>query len=236
MTEQFSDSPTQIAVSLFWNKRADQAASLADGGLAGGAARAGGHMNGVRDLVTEIFVASGVPRVTVTYEPFLPGYYRPRKRWDMVVRYKGALVAALEFKSQVGSVGKNFNNRFEEALGSGTDIWAAQAKNASYGDVPPWLGYVFVLREDEETEQGGRDVRALFPVDPGFECQSYNQRYQEMLRRFMYDNIYQVGWFMTTQIDSEGAVTYREPLPMATGKAFRAAVKGRVEFVRSVLD
>lgn len=31
---------------------------------------------------------------------------------------QGALVAALEFKSQVGSVGKNINNRFEEALGS----------------------------------------------------------------------------------------------------------------------
>lgn len=230
------EDPTQTAVSLFWTKRADQMAALEDGGLAGGAARAGGHMNGIRDLVADIFAEAGMGPETITYEPFLPGYYRPRKKWDMAVRYKGALVAALEFKSQVGSVGKNFNNRFEEALGSGTDTWAAQRKNTSYGDVPPWLGYVFVLREDKETEQVNRRVPALFPVDPVFEGQSYNQRYQEMVRRFMGDNIYQAGWFITTKVNEGGSVTYNEPLATATSKAFRAAVHGRVEYIRSVLD
>jgi hypothetical protein len=81
--------------------------------------RAARHMNGIRDLVKNIFIDAGMPVESIVNEPFLPGFYRPRKKWDMAVKYKGALVAALEFKSQVGSVGKNINNRFEEALGSG---------------------------------------------------------------------------------------------------------------------
>ena len=154
----------------------------------------------------------------------------------MAVRYKGALVAALEFKSQVGSVGKNINNRFEEALGTGTDTWAAQVKSKTYGEVPPWLGYVFVLREDAETERPNRSVKALFPVDPVFKGMSYNQRYQEMLSRFLGDNIYQAGWFITTRVDGAGKVSYAEPLATASGRAFRVAVEGRVAYVRTAVD
>lgn len=236
MSDHVPEDPTQAAVSLFWHKRADQIADLADGGLAGGAARAAGHMNGIRDLVKRIFVDAGMPEDSVVYEPYLPGYYRARKRWDMAIRYKGALVAALEFKSQVGSVGKNINNRFEEALGTAADTWAAQTNLAAYGDVPPWLGYVFVLREDDETEARDRSIKALFPVDETFRGMSYNQRYQEMLRRFMGDNVYQAGWFITTHIDDRQHVSYAEPLATASGKAFRAAVEGRVNYVKSVLD
>lgn len=235
MPDHTAEDPTQAAVSLFWTTRADQMAALADGGAAGGGARGAGHMNGIRDLVRSIFIDAGMPKDSVEYEPYLPGFYRPRKRWDMAVKYKGALVAALEFKSQVGSVGKNINNRFEEALGTGTDTWAAQAKLAAYGEVPPWLGYVFVLREDEETEGPNRPIDALFPADPAFKGMSYNQRYQEMLRRFMRDNIYQAGWFITTKTDEAGRVSYSEPLTTASGKAFRVMVQGRVNYVRSVL-
>jgi hypothetical protein len=236
LTENLPSDPTQAAVSLFWTRRADQIAALSDGGIAGGAARAAGHMNGIRDLVKNIFIQAGMPSESIIYEPYLPGFYRARKRWDMAVRYKGALTGALEFKSQVGSVGKNINNRFEEALGSGTDTWAAQKKFAAYGEIPPWLGYVFVLREDEETEHPGRPTDALFPPDPTFSGMSYNQRYQEMLKRFIGDNIYQAGWFITTKTDENGRVSYAEPLATASGKAFRAAVEGRVNYVRSVLD
>ena len=234
MTDPAED-PTQAAVSLFWTKRADQVAKLADGGLAGGAARAAGHMNGIRDLVANIFIEAGLPADSIVYEPYLPGYYRARKKWDMAIRYKDALVAALEFKSQVGSVGKNINNRFEEALGSATDTWAAQNQFGAYGNVPPWLGYVFVLREDTETEIPNRPIAALFAADEAFRGLSYNQRYQEMLRRFIGDNIYQGGWFITTKTDDEGRVSYCEPLATASGKAFRAAVEGRVQYVKAVV-
>ena len=41
----------------------------------------------------------------------LPGYFRPTKLWDLLVTYKGQLIAAIELKSHVGpSFGNNFNN------------------------------------------------------------------------------------------------------------------------------
>jgi hypothetical protein len=192
-------------------------------------------MDGICNLVRSIFVQAGMPAETVLNEKYLPGYYRARKRWDMAIRYRDVLVAALEFKSQVGSVGKNINNRFEEALGTATDTWTAQKKYAPFGDVPPWLGYVFILQEDYETEQTNRSTNALFPVDETFRGLSYNQRYQEMLRRFLGDNVYQAGWFITTTVDDDGHISYNEPLQTASGKAFRAAVEGRVNYVKSVL-
>jgi Restriction endonuclease XhoI len=236
LTRSHDLDPTHVAVSAFWNTRTSQMAALEDGGAAGGGARAAGHMNGIRKLVAGIFVEAGIPGESIVSDgkSFLPGYYRARKRWDMAIRYKGALVAALEFKSQVGSVGKNINNRFEEALGTATDTWTAQTKYAPFGDVPPWLGYVFVLQENEETEKSGRSTKALFPVDEAFKGMSYNQRYQEMLRRFLGDNVYQAGWFITTSVN-QGVVSYAEPLATASGKAFRAAVEGRVNYVKSVL-
>jgi hypothetical protein len=234
--DPIEQDPTLLAVSKFWGIRTTQMAALADGGAAGGAARAAKHMDGICDLVTRIFVEAGIPPETVVNKPFLPGYYRARKEWDMAIRYKGALVAALEFKSQVGSVGKNINNRFEEALGTATDTWTAQTKNTAFGEVPPWLGYVFVLQEDSETEQPDRPVDALFPVDEAFHGISYNQRYQEMLSRFLGDHVYQAGWFITTTKGDDGHIYYDEPLATASGRAFRAAVEGRVNYVKSVLD
>jgi len=41
LPDQIPDDPTQIAVLLFWTTRADQMAAFADGGAAGGGARAG---------------------------------------------------------------------------------------------------------------------------------------------------------------------------------------------------
>jgi hypothetical protein len=147
---------------------------------------------------------------------------------------KDVLVAAIEFKSQVGSVGKNINNRFEEALGTATDTHAAQTKNQPYGDVPPWLGYVFVLQETSETEERNRSVKALFPTDPEFKGKSYNERYQEMVKRFLGENVYQAGWFVTTKVTDEGIV-YNEPLATATAEAFAVQIRGRVDYVKAVL-
>lgn len=151
----------QYAVEDFWRRRDKQEGDLEDGGRSGGAARGNGHMKALEALVKGIFIDCGIPEDCVrTGQPYLPGYYRVRKQWDLVVEYKGVLVAAFEFKSQVGSVGKNFNNRFEEALGSATDIEAVQRKNeeSPFGQVPPWLGYVFILEETPETEKEEDDA------------------------------------------------------------------------------
>ncbi|WP_232326540.1 PaeR7I family type II restriction endonuclease [Microbispora sp. ATCC PTA-5024] len=215
--------------------RGAQAAALEDQGLAGGAARANTHVSYITKLVAKEFINAGISEeCVIERQPYLPGYYRVRKQWDLVVVCDGILVAAIEFKSQVGSVGKNINNRFEEALGTAaTDTHAAQTKNEAYGQVPPWLGYVFVLQETTETEQENRSVDALFPTDPAFKGMSYNQRYQEMVRRFIGDGIYQAGWFIATKRTEEGIV-YNEPLATATAEAFTAQIRGRVAYVDAV--
>lgn len=226
---------TQEAVAAFWQIRKDQVGRLDDGGAAGGAARAAKHLDAIRDLVAQIFLSEGLPVECIVNEPYLPGFYRPRKRWDLLIKHRGVMVAAIEFKSQVGSVGKNLSNRFEEALGSATDTRVAQTENAAFGELPPWLGYVFVLREDEETEAKRGRLTAQYPIDPVWQGQSYNERYQTMIGRFIEKEVYHAGWFITTKVDDKGQVVYSEPLATASGNAFRAAVKGRVEYVKAVL-
>ncbi|MER6008877.1 PaeR7I family type II restriction endonuclease [Nonomuraea angiospora] len=225
----------QRAIESFWSTRESQRARLEDAGKSGGAARANGHMGGIEQLVAEEFLKAGIPAECITTrQAYLPGFYRVRKQWDLVVILEDVLVAAFEFKSMVGSVGKNLNNRFEEALGSATDTHAAQIKNNPYGDVGAWLGYVFILQEDDESELRNRATNALFPTDPVFEGMSYNERYQEMVRRFLGENIYQAGWFVTTKVTDEGIVC-NEPLATATAEAFSIQIRARVDFVKSVL-
>ncbi|MFJ2771748.1 PaeR7I family type II restriction endonuclease [Streptomyces sp. NPDC087300] len=226
----------QQAVEDFWTKRGEQREGQEDGGKAGGEARANGHIKGFEESVKGIFLNCGIPAEGIrTGKPYLPGYYRVRKQWDLVVVYREVLVAALEFKSQVGSVGKNFNNRFEEALGTATDLATAQKKNGPFGAVPPWLGYVFVLEETEETEKPNRQSHALFEIDPAFKGMSYTQRYQEMISRFVGENVYDIGWFITTQRADGGDITYKEPLPTATARTLQVAIEGRVNLVKAML-
>ncbi|MFF5171747.1 PaeR7I family type II restriction endonuclease [Micromonospora sp. NPDC000089] len=224
----------QHAVEDFWLKRSAQDEALEDGGKAGGGARANGHMGTLTNIVAQEFHEAGLPSAEIhTGKPYLPGYYRARKQWDIVVKYRGILVAAIEMKSQIKSVQRNINNRFEEALGTATDTHAAQAKNQAFGEVPPWLGYVFILAETTETETVPREPTMLYPCDPAFHKVTYNQRYQEMLRRFIGDNIYQAGWFITSKM-TPGSISYTEPLATATALAFQTAIRGRLEFVKAV--
>jgi hypothetical protein len=145
-------------------------------------------------------------------------------------------VAAIEFKNKVGSVGKNFNNRFEEALGSATDVQAAQQEYQAFGELPPWLAYVFVLQEDDETEQPRGPIRTLFQHDREFDGLSLNQRYQIMIRRFISHEVYHAGWFLTTKRTADEGVTYLEPLATACAATLAEAIAGRVSFVRAAVE
>lgn len=226
----------QAAVEQFWFKRDEQTARLADGGVAGGAARAGGHIGAFERLVKQLFMDAGVPEASIkTGSPTLPGYYRVAKKWDLAVILGDTLVAAIEFKSQVGSVGKNYNNRFEEALGSATDVHAAQQEFQAFGQLPPWLGYVFILQESTETERPLRPSRTLFPVDPVFNGLTYSQRYQTMIQRFFNHQVYQAGWFLTTKRENDGTVSFVEPMANACAATFAAEIVGRVNVVRAMI-
>ena len=136
----------------------------------------------------------------------LPGYFRPTKRWDLIVVHEGQLLAVVELKSQVGpSFGNNFNNRTEEAVGSATDIWTAFREGAFGETRRPWLGYLFMLERSDRSVKPVSVREPHYSVFPEFKDASYANRYQIMCRRLVWEGLYTEAAFLTsTRKDARG--------------------------------
>jgi type II restriction enzyme len=69
-------------------------------------------MNGFITLVKGLLRETGITESQIYCNKGveLPGWYRPEKQWDVLVVVDGELIAGIEFKSQVGSFGNNYNN------------------------------------------------------------------------------------------------------------------------------
>ncbi|MEV7648015.1 PaeR7I family type II restriction endonuclease [Arthrobacter sp. NPDC089319] len=234
---QGSNEEVQAVVNAFWGKRDELVKKHLESGVQGGAARSGSHMKAIQNYVRMMFVQAGLPEESVhAGSPSLPGYFRRSKSWDVVVSYKGALVAAIELKSQVGSVGNNANNRIEEALGNAVDVGAVQKNNGTFGEVPPWLAFIMVLEETPTTERSLPPRSTVFPQDPAFSGVSYSGQYQLALSRFVGEKLYDAGWFLTTKREGDGQFSYREPLATATAGTLAGLIQARVDFVKQVVD
>ena len=120
------DIKARKAVKTFWKTREQARKKQAQSGKSDQGERAGvtagRNMDGFISLVKDVVRANGLKDADRHQERrvlTLPGYFRPTKLWDLLVINEGRLIAALEFKSQVGpSFGNNFNNRTEEAIGT----------------------------------------------------------------------------------------------------------------------
>lgn len=94
--------PAEQAVRAFWTARAGAAAKQVAAGKADagtrGAVTAGRHLAALEDIVAAEFVTAGFDPTSVRRKNGieLPGYYRPAKKWDIVVVEDGHLVAASE--------------------------------------------------------------------------------------------------------------------------------------------
>ena len=137
------DRKAREAVQAFWGNRASarqkQMESVkADQGERAGVT-AGKNMDGFVSLVIDIVRANGLAHAEIHQKRAvltLPGYFRPTKLWDLLVVFKGELIAAVELKSHVGpSFGNNFNNRTEEAIGTAHDFWTAYRDGRIFRDV-----------------------------------------------------------------------------------------------------
>lgn len=192
----------QAAVQGFWTGRNDALQRQIDSGVidAGqrGAVTSGGHMSEIEALIVDLLLETGLDRSEVVVkgrgvkpEPRLelPGYYRPEKQWDLITLVDGHLVTAIEFKSMVGSVGNNFNNRAEEAIGLAADFWTA-FREGRFGHVRPFLGYLFVLRDEPRIHTPVSVRQPYFPVDPQFVNASYVKRYQILCQRLVTERLY----------------------------------------------
>ena len=208
----------RAAVRQFWTTRTVQASR--QGGKTGvrdqGARKAvtgGAHLDGFVELLQTLLVLGGVPHASIFCKTrvALPGYFRPEKKWDLVVVHKERLLATVEFKAHIGpSFGNNCNNRAEEALGNATDYWTAYREGAFDGSPRPWLGYVMLL---EETDKSTRPVRVMephFPVRKEFVGASYAQRYESLLLKLKRERLYDGAWLLLTPRSSATIGEYSE--------------------------
>ncbi len=185
-------------------------------------------------LLEELFVEQGFAPGSIkrTRSIELPGYYRPTKKWDLVVMHDGHLVAAIELKSQVGpSFGNNFNNRTEEAIGNAVDVWRAY-EEGTFGPIRPWLGYIFLLEESPKSTAPVRIAKTAFPVEQIFHNTSYKDRYRILCLRLVRERLYEATCFATSSKAPDSPIN--EPDPELSFANLSAAIAGRSAFIKAL--
>lgn len=189
---------TSHAVRVFWDTRAAAVERQRLNGVLDQGERAGvtsgKNMDGFVTLIADLVAANGLPDAELHMTRgvnTLPGYFRPTKDWDLLVMRDGALIAAIELKSQVGpSFGNNFNNRTEESVGSAVDLWTAYREGA-LGDQPtPFVGWLIHVEEAEASTRPVRVAEPHFFVFEDFRNTSYLERYEHLCRRLVLEKHY----------------------------------------------
>ncbi len=209
-TAQIQDKVT-AAVKRYWDTRSGQASSGAQDTGSRSAVTGGQHLNGWLELLVELTRSAGYTdsEIRTSGGVEIPGFYRPNKKWDLVVCRQGRLCAAIELKSQVGpSFGNNFNNRTEEALGNAVDLWRAFQEKV-LGAHPPWLGYIFLLEDTLKSSQRVRLPNTVFEPDPIFRDTSYADRYRILCQRLVLERHYNGAAFILSPKGRDGM--YKEP-------------------------
>ncbi len=222
------------AIKHFWSTREVQAQKqgAVSGSKDAGARSAvtgGAQMNGFINLVRDLLCESGLPKAHVYCEKRveLPGWYRPEKQWDLLVVSGGKLIAGIEFKSQVGSFGNNYNNRTEEAIGSASDIWAAYREGAFKPSARPWLGYLMLLEEAPGSLSPVRAREPHFKVFPEFKESSYAKRYEILLTKLVRERLYDAACFLMSNAKDGPKGKYREPAPERNFQNFIASLMAK---------
>jgi len=225
------------AVQHFWRARraaskSQKSRGVTDQGNRSGVT-AGKNLDGFVKMVRDIIAANGVKKsdiyTTGRRDLTIPGFYRPTKNWDLLVVTQSQLVAAIEFKSQVGpSFGNNFNNRVEEALGNATDIATAFREGAFGESGRPFLGYFFVLEECDASTKPVEFTSQHFPVLPEFIETSYAARYELLCRKLTQEQLYDAAAVIYTNQEDAKTGTYRTASDLTSPHRFAASLAGKI--------
>lgn len=228
------------AVRFYWTSRNNQKNKQAESGSpdmgSRGAVTGGAQMDAFADIICDAITETGIPQECIFKKTAveLPGYYRPEKKWDLVVVYQGRLGAAIELKSQTGpSFGNNFNNRTEEAIGSATDIWVAY-REGRFGTTMfrPWLGYLFLLEDCADSSSPVAVREPHFAVDTIFKDASYKKRYEILCQRLVLERVYDCSCFLTAQF-SQPDLNVTEPNPGLSFNHFISSLKSQMQLLKS---
>lgn len=186
------------AVKVFWRSRSRARASNAlsanrDQGERG-SVTSGKNMDGFLQLISKVVLDSGLTDADIRLNSqtvSLPGFFRPSKRWDILIIHQSKLIAAIELKSQVGpSFGNNFNNRVEESIGSSHDFWVAFREGAFGEQMPPFLGWIMLVEDAPASRRVVRMKKMDFPAFAEFNNSSYLERYAILCKRLMFEKLY----------------------------------------------
>lgn len=230
------DTNVREAVRAFWGARESAHRKQMESGKADQGERssvtAGQNMNGFLAIVRQIITANGLADAQVQVSRkllTLPGYFRPTKVWDVVVIHEKRLVAALEFKSQVGpSFGNNFNNRAEEAIGTAHDIWTAFREGA-FGECPaPFVGWMIMLEDCDKSRSPVKESCHNFPIFPEFRGASYAERYNILCKRLMQEKLYSSAALLLSPRRGSETGESSELSEMTSIKTFFAGFAARV--------
>jgi hypothetical protein len=233
----------RAAVKQFWATRVMQAqkqGSVSGSKDAGArsAVTGGAQMNGFVNLVRDLLCGRGLPKAHVYCDKYveIPGWYRPEKKWDLLIIADGRLLAGIEFKSQVGSFGNNYNNRTEESIGSAVDLWAAYREGAFKPSARPWLGYLMLLEEAPGSIAPVRARQPHFKVFPEFEKASYAKRYEGLLTKLVRERLYDAACFLMSSAREGARGVYREPAPELSFENFIASLLAKAIAVASTKE
>lgn len=199
------------AVERFWTERLGAAERQKLRGISDTGARgqvtSGRAMDGFAEVIKSIALETGISpndihdrKAGIT----LPGHFRPSKRWDVTIFHKGILVATIELKSHAGkSMGNNFNNRCEEALGSAIDFWHAHDAAASSSDsIRPFVGWLMLVESNEtSTKVRARLANSLLQLDGSFKYTSYVDQYALFAERLVASGLYTSCCLLTTRLE-----------------------------------
>ncbi len=189
----------------------------------------GAQMDGFSSLLGKRLVQCGFPKASVfsAKRRGLPGWYRSQKQWDLLLVRERKLIAALELKSQVGSLGNNFNNRAEEAIGLAVDSRAAFREGMYSRSARPWMGYLMLFEDTEKSTKSVRVREPHFQVCEEFRNSSYVRRYEILLHRLVLDGMFDAACLIAVDPDGAQKGAYREPSPDLTFENFVRSLIGR---------
>lgn len=186
------------AIKVFWSTREasmlqNEEGDRTDHGTRG-AVTAGKNMDGFAEMMKNLIEQNGLLDAQIITNGnlvTLPGFFRPTKKWDLlVISNSGRLIAALEFKSQVGSFGNNFNNRTEEAIGTAHDLWTAYREGAFGEQSRPFIGWLMLLEDHTKSRSPVKDNSPNFETFPEFKDASYADRYNLLCKKLIQEQLY----------------------------------------------
>lgn len=223
------------AIKAFWGNRETAQRKQIEAGNADagtrGAVTAGKNLDGFVALVRSLVVANGLVDARILVNKglvVLPGFFRPTKQWDLLVMNGTRLVAALEFKSQVGSFGNNYNNRAEEAIGTAHCLWTAYREKAFGEQAKPFLGWLMVVEDAPGSRRTVAAEAPHFEVFPEFRDSSYLQRYDQLCRKLVREGLYSAAALLATPATAVSTGDYSELSELSSLQTFVTSFAGHV--------